>query len=174
MGYLFKGRSHPQGARMHGENANKKAMAPLHDTINFTPGVQAGLGLLYNIFLRIFKSNIAPQAGNEDQIRGALVNLLVYAYKINMKEEKRPVNVMNFIYEDMSYCIHNKKIRPYAPYVMMLLISRAGVTPSEGTTEHMLGYIQKKPTSTQRLRCPIPYPGPRSGPRPRGPTRRAD
>src|SRR4051812_17042679 len=114
---------------MHGENANKKAMAPLYDTSSFTPGNQTGLGLLYNTLLRIFKRNIAPQAGNEDEIRAGLVNLLVYAHKVNMKEKKRLVNIMNFIYEQMFYCIHNKKTPPYAPYVMMLLISRAGVTP---------------------------------------------
>src|SRR4051812_48097429 len=91
-----------------------------------------------------------------------------------MKEEKWQVDVMNFIYEEMFYCIHNKKTLPYAPYVMMLLISRARVTLPEGTTEQTLGYIQKKPTSTQHLRRPAPYPGPRSGPRTRGPTPRAD
>ena len=159
---------------MHGQPANKNTMAPLYETSTFVPGNQTGLGLLPNILLRIFRSNIAPHAGNEDEIRGALVNLLVYAHKVHLKEEKRPVDVMNFIYEEIYECIHARKSPPYAPYVMILLISKGGVTRSEGTTEHKLGYIQKKPTSTQLHRRPAPYPGATAPRRTCGSTSQAD
>ena len=110
MGYPFRGAGFPQGERMHRHIVDKKTMAPLYDISTFTPGNQTGLGLLYNILLRIFRSNIAPQAGNEDEIRGALVNLLVYAHKIHTGEENRPVDVMDFIYQEMYECIHARLI----------------------------------------------------------------
>ena len=38
--------------------------------------------MLYNTLLRIFRNSIAPEIGNLDDIRGGLVNLMVYARRI--------------------------------------------------------------------------------------------
>ena len=55
----------PSGARMHLEGVayDKSAMAPMYYNESFTTGKLSGLTELYNILLRMFRNNIAPQAG---------------------------------------------------------------------------------------------------------------
>ena len=49
----------------------------------------------------------------------------------------------------------------YAPYVMMLLIDVAHVSPTDGCEKHILSYIQDKLSSAQMDAGPIPYPSSR-------------
>jgi hypothetical protein len=52
----------------------------------------------------MFRASIAPQAGNFDAIRGALVNLLAYSHEVYCKRETahvEPLDVMDFIHKEM-------------------------------------------------------------------------
>ena len=86
-----------------GINYVKNEMADL-----YAPGGHIGtnVGLLpqYDILLRMFRHTIAPSAGNNDDIRGGLVNLMIYAHTVFMmmdddtEPNSRPIDVMDFIF----------------------------------------------------------------------------
>ena len=63
---------------MHTEGVHyeKGKMAPLYLN-KAAVGTNKDLLPTFNILLRMFRCNIAPQAGNVDAIRGGLVNLLL-------------------------------------------------------------------------------------------------
>jgi hypothetical protein len=109
-----------------GEYYEKKKLAPLYtgDDKKIVIGGNLGLSQWSNIFFRIFRASIAPQAGNFDAIRGALVNLLAYSHEVYCKGETahvEPLDVMDFIHKEINDCIVNKKIPLYAPFVMKLI-----------------------------------------------------
>ena len=66
-----------------------------------------------------------------------------------------PLDVMDYIFNDINDCIHGKKSLMYAPNVMMLLIA----SPTAGCVEHKLSYIQEKLTSVELTAAAAPYPG---------------
>jgi hypothetical protein len=80
----------------------KKKLPPLYtgDDKKIVIGGTLGLSQCSNILLCMFWSSIAPQAGNFDTIRGALVNLLAYSHEVYCKGETaevEPLDVMDFI-----------------------------------------------------------------------------
>jgi hypothetical protein len=86
LGYEFRGATTPSGIRMHvdGEYYEKKKLARLYtgNDKKIVIGGTLGLSQWSNILLCIFRASIAPQAGNFDAIRGALVNLLAYSHEV--------------------------------------------------------------------------------------------
>ena len=109
LGYDFISAEDPCGARMHipGVAPDKAEMTPLYLSDTFTPGKSYGLNRLFNTLLRIFRNNIAPEAGNLDDIHGGLVNLLVYAHRVltgiqdNTASGLEPLDVMDFIFNEI-------------------------------------------------------------------------
>jgi hypothetical protein len=116
LGYEFHGPTSPSGIRMHvdGEYYDKKKLAPLYtgDNKKIVIGGTLRLSQRSNILLRMFRASIAPQAGNFDAIRGALVNLFAYTHEVYCKGETaevEPLDVMDFIHKEINDCIVNKK-----------------------------------------------------------------
>jgi hypothetical protein len=105
LGYEFRGATSPSGIRMHVDGEyyeKKKKLPPLYtgDDKKIVIGGTLGLSQCSNILLCMFRSSIAPQAGNFDTIRGALVNLLAYSHEVYCKGETaevEPLDVMDFI-----------------------------------------------------------------------------
>ena len=85
LGYPFEGDTIPQGERMHiaGVNYDKNEMADLYAAGGHI-GTSVGLLPQYDILLRLFRHTIAPSAGNNDDIRGGLVNLMIFAHSVFM------------------------------------------------------------------------------------------
>lgn len=90
---------------------------------------------------------------------------MVYARRIKKAKEDgedldelEPIDEMDFIFPEIKHCISGKHVLVYAPYVMMLLIDVAHVSPTTGCTEHIVRYIQKKLPSAQMYEDPTPYP----------------
>jgi hypothetical protein len=135
LGYPFKGNHEPSGARMHlsGVAYNKKVLAPLygkltkdviHQGKKIVVGDSYGLRTRYNLILCLFCENIAPSACYLDALRGGLVNLLAYSHEVFCKGEEaqvEPIDVMDFIHQEMYECILSKKAPVYALYVMRLI-----------------------------------------------------
>ena len=125
LGYPFQGIDAPCGARMHEGHLtyDVKKLKPLYYKGGFA-GQAKNLQLTFNILLCMFRECIYPQAGNLDDIRGALVNLVRHAYEVAKKGpdgSPAPIDVMNFIYEELLIHTQSKKVPLYAPYVMKLL-----------------------------------------------------
>ena len=73
----------------------------------------------------------------------------------------QPIDVMDFIFREIKHCIQGKYVPVYAPYVMILLIDVARISSTDGCTEHIVSYIQKKLPSAQMNEDPTPYPSTR-------------
>jgi hypothetical protein len=75
LGYRFEG-----GHRLHGpQRTDKDVLYDLYDQ-NGAVGTTTGLLPIYGQLLRVFRTTIAPSGGNNDALRGALVDLLRLAF----------------------------------------------------------------------------------------------
>jgi len=109
--------------------------------------------------LRMFRENIAPRAGNLDEIRQGTSNLLMRSLMLYQKGRKytcEGIDVMDFIFQEMWLCFLNKKTPVYAPYVMKLIIEKA---PGErlcslNLISHESGRPQKKISEKEKERVP--------------------
>jgi hypothetical protein len=128
LGYRFDGIHSPRGAHMHLDTTeyNKRKIQCLYG-----PGGKAGetanLLPLYDILLRMFRANISPSGGNNDSIRGGLVHLLhhaLLAFEAGRECEGMEIDVMHFIFSEIKIAMLDKKIPPYAPYIMRLILDK--------------------------------------------------
>ena len=138
LGCSFSGSSVAAGERMHlqGVAYNKNVMSDL-----YMPGGEIGSqhGLLptYDILLRMFRHTIAPIAGNADNIAGGLVNLMAKAHEAfvgeyELDKEEYKIDIMDFIFQEMSQAIFERKVPPYAPYVMLLIKRKYQLSEEDG------------------------------------------
>jgi len=109
LGYEFKGATTSVGKRMHveGTTYNKRRLRPLYSDAS-SVGTNQDLLPTFNIFLRMVRLSLAPQAGNVDAIRGGLVNLLYHAYKVQQAGpdcEGQEIDVMDFIKCELQWAI---------------------------------------------------------------------
>ena len=83
LGYPYDCKRYKSGERMHveGIEPDKSVLKPLYNSEGI-PGKSKHLLPLYDILLRVFHSCISPCGGNADAIRGGLVNLMAYGYKV--------------------------------------------------------------------------------------------
>jgi hypothetical protein len=73
----------------------------------------------------MFRANISPSSGKNDSIRGGLVHLLPHAciiFEGGEDCEGKELDVMHFIFSEMHLAMIDKKIPPYAPYIMKLIL----------------------------------------------------
>ena len=124
IGYDFQDINTPSGIRLHGpERTSKDRLASLYGTKGVI-GENQGLLPLYDLLVRIFRENIAPSGGNNDSLRGTLVDLLLLAHEVATSEDldqDYSLDVMDYIYHEMFDAMINRYSMPYAPYVMMLV-----------------------------------------------------
>ena len=128
LGYVFHRGEASQGRIMHvdGLHYEKRKMSPLYLN-KASVGTNKDLLPTFNILLRMFRYNIAPQAGNVDAIRGGLVNLLLHSYEVlkaGVNCQGYEIDVMDFIKCEMHWAVHEMKNPVYAPYVMKLIVDR--------------------------------------------------
>ena len=156
LGYVFRKGETSQGRIMHTEGVqyDKGKMAPLY--LNKSSiGSNRDLLPTFNILLRMFRCNIAPQAGNVDAIRGGLVNLLCHSNAVlqaGVNCQGYEIDVMDFIKCELHWAVHEMKNPIYAPYVMKLLIDQVPNLNHEHFTVHKAGSLQvlkhDKPSSS--------------------------
>jgi hypothetical protein len=89
----------------------------------------------------MFRANIAPSGGNNDSIRGGLVHLLHHVrlvFEAGREYEGMEIDVMYFIFLEMKIAMLDKKIPPYAPFIMRLIIDK-GIEGDFEIEEDFLG-----------------------------------
>jgi hypothetical protein len=75
----------------------------------------------------MFRANISPSGGNNDSIRGGLVHLLHHTrltFEAGRECEGIEIDVMHFIFLEMRIAMLDRKIPPYAPYIMRLILDK--------------------------------------------------
>jgi len=124
--YGFASSTRASGNRMHIQGAayDKDEMSDLYAEDGVI-GSTTGLLPVYDILLRMFRHTIAPSGGNNNEIRGGLVNLMVYAHNVFMEDDPQenafPIDVMDFIFHEIYDAVIGRKVPPYAPYIMKLI-----------------------------------------------------
>jgi hypothetical protein len=116
---------------------HKDTMAPLYIWGHENPDKTSTLAPEYHILLRIYRENIAAKVGNFDEVHGFIVNLMVNSHK--MKGTGVPLDVMDFLYNELYFGVIEKRSCPYAPFVMKLICDTWLKTfkTNIGATEHL-------------------------------------
>src|SRR4051812_14490303 len=93
---------------------NKQALAFAYG-IGGTIGRTKGMIPLYHALRQIFRVSLSPKAGSSDEFWGTAIDLLVYAH------ERRKIDVLDFMFEEMMACVFEKKAGVYAPFIQALI-----------------------------------------------------
>jgi hypothetical protein len=124
LGYPFNGLTNPVGHRIHSPlPAVKDDLIDLYGPKGIV-GEVSGLLPLYDLLVRIFRENIAPSGGNNDVVRGPLVDLLLFAHRCAKSTNPNAdfsLDVMDFIFNEMFDAMVIKSSLPYAPFIMRLI-----------------------------------------------------
>jgi hypothetical protein len=147
LGYEFDGLETPNGHRLHLDTSeySKNKMTPLY-ALGGKPGDTSNLLPIYDILLRMFRANISPSGGNNDAIIGGLVHLLHHAYVVYEEGEfceEKEIDVLHFIFFEMHLAMIDKKIPPYAPYILKLILDKDDEEEREEEEEIQFANIQE-------------------------------
>ena len=115
LGYPFEG-----GHRLHGpQRTDKDVLYDLY-TENGVVGTITGLLPIYDQLLRFFRATIAPSGGNNDALRGTLVDLLRLSCECAQDGDETKdftVDVMDYIFREIFDAMVSRTSMPYAPYI---------------------------------------------------------
>ena len=119
LGYPFEG-----GHRLHGpQRTDKDVLYDLY-TENGVVGTITGLLPIYDQLLRFFRATIAPSGGNNDALRGTLVDLLRLSCECAQDSDETKdftVDVMDYIFHEIFDAMVSRTSMPYAPYIQLLI-----------------------------------------------------
>jgi hypothetical protein len=80
-----------------------------------TIGRTKGMIPLYHALRQIFRVSLSPKAGSSDEFWGTAIDLLVFAH------ERKRIDVLDFMFEEMMACVFEKKAGVYAPFIQALI-----------------------------------------------------
>ncbi|KAK1678023.1 hypothetical protein QYE76_038871 [Lolium multiflorum] len=112
------------GLRLHGpQKMDKNVLFDLYDSSGVL-GSTKGLLPIYSQVLRFFRATIAPSGGNNDAIRGALVDLMHLSFKCardDNEDQDFSLDIMDFIFNEIHDAMVSRTTMPYAPYIQLLI-----------------------------------------------------
>ncbi|KAK1677261.1 hypothetical protein QYE76_038109 [Lolium multiflorum] len=76
------------------------------------------------LLLRFFRATICPSGGNNDALRGTLVDLMHLSYKSARDENEEhdyTLDIMDFIFHEIHDAMVSRTTIPYAPYIQLLI-----------------------------------------------------
>ncbi|KAK1694085.1 hypothetical protein QYE76_010782, partial [Lolium multiflorum] len=86
-------------------------------------GSSKGLLPIYSQLLRFFRATISPSGGNNDALRGALVNLMHLSFRCARDTNgdcDYTIDVMDFIFNEIHDAMVSRTTIPYAPYILLI------------------------------------------------------
>ncbi|KAK1616634.1 hypothetical protein QYE76_022151 [Lolium multiflorum] len=123
LGYPFE-----DGHRLHGpQKTDKDVLFDLYDQSGAV-GTTSGLLPIYGQLLRFFRATIAPSGGNNDALRGTLVDLMHHAFECAQdgdEESDFTIDVMDYIFHDIHDAMVSRTTMPYATYIQLLINNTA-------------------------------------------------
>ncbi|KAK1665220.1 hypothetical protein QYE76_053379 [Lolium multiflorum] len=123
------------GHRLHGpQKTDKNVLFDLYDSSGAV-GSTKGLLPIYSQLLRFFRATIAPSGGNNDAIRGALVDLMHLAFKCARDGDEEldfTLDIMDYIFNEIHDAMVSRTTMPYAPYIQLLINNTAALTKDLG------------------------------------------
>ena len=158
LGYEDTGVEGQGGIRPHdlAHPMDKVKLAPLYIPGHGIVGKSNDLLPVYDIMHRVFRCVLLPKVGNQDDIYGYLVDLLV-AMKTK-RGSGATFDVSKWLWEEMYNMVLYHKVPIYAPFVMQFLntvwvVHRPGeplITPAN-LTKHEVKELRKKKHTTPRF-----------------------
>lgn len=124
LGYTFLDGLRSQSHRMHDERPYRDRLMGDMYYPGGIPGKLEGLKPFYSLLVRIFRSFLAPSGGNNDNLTSPLCNLLILAKQCVEDEDPTkayPVDVMDFIFNELYSSLMGRLTIPYAPYIMLFI-----------------------------------------------------
>lgn len=121
LGYDEKGLRSPMGFRPHdrARASDKNVLGDLYIARRGVMGDSKDLKPLYDIMHRIYRSILIPKVGNQDQIHGYLVDLMLPTH--TKKGQGVPLDVPNYLWNEIFYVVMNRKVPTIASYIMAFL-----------------------------------------------------
>ena len=127
----------------------KGKLAPLYIRGRGIIGESKDLEKVYDIMHRVFRNVLLPKVGNQDEVYGYLVDLLV-AMKTKVGSGAT-FDVSNWMWHEMYNMVIYRKVPIYAPFVMSFLnlvwvVRRPGelLTSPDNLTVHEVKQLKKK------------------------------
>ena len=127
LGYEDRGKDTPVCFQCHTNDRpmKKDVLAPLYIRGRGIPRKIKGLLPTYDILHRIFRETVAPRAGNVDEIHAFMVDIMMATY--HHRDSGLPMDVMDVIWNEMVCATFQRRVPPFAPYIMALIISKCPV-----------------------------------------------
>ncbi|KAK1661175.1 hypothetical protein QYE76_049334, partial [Lolium multiflorum] len=149
------------GRRLHGpQQTDKNALVHLYTSAGKI-GQAKGLLPIYSQLLRFFRATICPSGGNNDALRGALVDLLHLSYKCarDVNEERDyTLDVMDFIFHEIHDAMVSRTTIPYAPYIQLLINNSVAGIDEDISGYPLVKHHVKKPYKLKPVSSAVPAP----------------
>ncbi|KAK1696173.1 hypothetical protein QYE76_012870 [Lolium multiflorum] len=149
------------GRRLHGpQQTDKNALVHLYTSAGKI-GQAKGLLPIYSQLLRFFRATICPSGGNNDALRGALVDLMHLSYKCarDVTEERDyTLDVMDFIFHEIHDAMVSRTTIPYAPYIQLLINNSVAVCDEDLSGYPLVKHSVKKAYKLKPVSSAVPAP----------------
>ncbi|KAK1662065.1 hypothetical protein QYE76_050224 [Lolium multiflorum] len=149
------------GRRLHGpQQTDKNALVHLYTSAGKI-GQAKGLLPIYSQLLRFFRATICPSGGNNDALRGALVDLMHLSYKCarDVNEERDyTLDVMDFIFHEIHDAMVSRTTIPYAPYIQLLINNSVAGIDEDISGYPLVKHHVKKPYKLKPVSSAVPAP----------------
>jgi hypothetical protein len=122
----------------------------------FTTGSIKDLVPVYDTLHHILRYTLTPKAGDSHNVRGSMLDVFVYC------QERKKVDVLDFMFYELRNCVHENKSLIYAPFVQALIES---VCPSRYISQYKTDIPKRNKNWTPA--APAPYVPPKKGRNPR-------
>ncbi|KAK1646122.1 hypothetical protein QYE76_063927, partial [Lolium multiflorum] len=150
-----------EGRRLHGpQRADKNALFDLYTSAGKV-GTTKGLLPIYGQLLRFFRSTIAPSGGNNDAIRGSLVDLMHLSLRCARDENEEhiyTIDIMDYIFHEIHDAMVSRTTIPYAPYIQLLINNTAGVSGEDLSGYPLMKHSIKKAYKLKPVSSAVPPP----------------
>ncbi|KAK1643102.1 hypothetical protein QYE76_060907 [Lolium multiflorum] len=150
-----------EGRRLHGpQQTDKNALVHLYTSagkIGFTKGLLS----IYSQLLRFFRATICPSGGNNDALRGVLVDLMHLSYKCAREpNEDRDftLDIMDFIFHEIHDAMVSRTTIPYAPYIQLLINNSVAVSGEDLSGYPLVKHHVKKAYKLKPVSSAVPAP----------------
>ncbi|KAK1615369.1 hypothetical protein QYE76_020886 [Lolium multiflorum] len=149
------------GRRLHGpQQTDKNALMHLYTSAGKI-GQAKGLLPIYSQLLRFFRATICPSGGNNDALRGTLVDLMHLSYKCarDVNEERDyTLDVMDFIFHEIHDAMVSRTTIPYAPYIQLLINNSVAKVGEDISGYPLVKHHVKKPYKLKPVSSAVPAP----------------
>ncbi|KAK1618138.1 hypothetical protein QYE76_023655 [Lolium multiflorum] len=149
------------GRRLHGpQQTDKNALVHLYTSAGKI-GFAKGLLPIYSQLLRFFRATICPSGGNNDALRGALVDLMHLSYKCarDVTEERNyTLDVMDFIFHEIHDAMVSRTTIPYAPYIQLLINNSVALDGEDLSGYPLVKHHVKKAYKLKPVSSAVPAP----------------